>query len=145
MSTRSKIKALADHPATPVHEAETARGKLAQMPGRGVTTYEDRPPLTEKFCSGVEPPDEGYLIFRDGKDGKGRWLPGFGLLVTATGHKSLVLSYRTKTGISRRYTIGAFGEWTSQRRASGRGNCRAWSRTAATPWPKSGRCAKPRP
>jgi integrase len=112
MSTRSKIKALAEHPATPPHEAETARGKLAQVPGRAVTTYEDRPPLTEKFCSAAGPPDEGYLIFRDGRDGKGKWLPGFGLLVTATGHKSFVLSYRTKTGISRRYTIGAFGEWT---------------------------------
>jgi integrase len=114
MSTRTKIKALADHPATPVHEAESAKNKLAQIPaGRSVTSYEERPPLTEKFCETAEPPKDGkpYVIYRDGKDGKGRWIAGFGLLVTKAGHKSFVFSYRTKSGTSRRATIGTWGEW----------------------------------
>jgi integrase len=128
MSTRSKLKALADHPATPPHEADTAPGKLVKVTGREVTTYEERPPLTEKLCSAVEPPDEGYVIHRDGKDGKGKWVPGFGLLVTATGHKSFVLSYRTKTGTSRRYTIGALGQWSV---AAARQKAAELSRTVA--------------
>jgi integrase len=122
MSTRSKIKALADHPATPAHEAEAAKTKLAQIPtGRGITTFEDRPPLTERFCAEAQPPRDGYLIHRDAPDGKGRWIAGFGLLVTKAGHKSFVYSYRTKTGTSRRYTIGTFGEWgvaAARKRAS---------------------------
>jgi integrase len=36
---------------------------------------------------------------------------GFGARVTAAGHRAFVLTYRTKLGRQRRYTIGSFPDW----------------------------------
>jgi hypothetical protein len=38
---------------------------------------------------------------------------GLGALVTATGHRGFVLNYSTRTGRRRRYTIGAFPDWST--------------------------------
>jgi integrase len=37
---------------------------------------------------------------------------GFGVRVTAAGHRSFVLNYRTYAGRQRRYTIGSFPDWS---------------------------------
>jgi integrase len=39
-------------------------------------------------------------------------LPGFGVRVTAAGHRAFVLTYYNRTGRQRRYTIGAFPDWS---------------------------------
>lgn len=40
-------------------------------------------------------------------------VPGFGSRVTAAGARAFVLNYRTRTGRARRYTIGAFPDWST--------------------------------
>jgi integrase len=56
----------------------------------------------------LEAPARGNRVYYDGEDG----VPGFGVRVTANGHRSFVLTYWTKGGRQRRYTIGAVGNWT---------------------------------
>ncbi|RUV29190.1 DUF4102 domain-containing protein, partial [Mesorhizobium sp. M1A.T.Ca.IN.004.03.1.1] len=36
---------------------------------------------------------------------------GFGIRVTAGGARSFILNYRTRSGLERRYTIGARPDW----------------------------------
>ncbi len=54
--------------------------------------------LTANFVRTAPVPNQGRVIYWDER------LPGFGLMVTATGHRSFVVQYRAGT-ISRRYTI----------------------------------------
>ena len=61
--------------------------------------------LTNDAINKLRAPAKGYTLKSDGKT------PGFGVRVTAAGTKSFVLSYRTKKGRPRRYTIGAYPEW----------------------------------
>ena len=57
--------------------------------------------LTPAFIQKVQPPEHGdRVIYWD------EALPGFGLMVTANGHKSFVVQYRAK-GVSRRMTFKA--------------------------------------
>jgi integrase len=39
-------------------------------------------------------------------------LPGFGVRVTAAGHRAFVLTYWNRAGRQRRYTIGSFPDWS---------------------------------
>jgi integrase len=55
-------------------------------------------------------PATGSKVYYDGKDKGG--VPGFGVCVTATGHRSFVLSYWTRSGRQRRMTIGDCDNWT---------------------------------
>jgi integrase len=65
--------------------------------------------LTDVGTPGKLPaPAKGNRIFYDGEDG----VPGFGVRVTANGHRSFVLTYWTKAGRQRRITIGTFPNWT---------------------------------
>ena len=63
--------------------------------------------LTDRIVTGVPSPATGnQLIFDD-------VVRGFALRTTAAGAKSFVLNYRRKAdGRQRRYTIGAFPDWT---------------------------------
>ena len=38
--------------------------------------------------------------------------PGFGVRVTANGHRGFILTYRNRVGRQRRYTIGSFPDWS---------------------------------
>jgi integrase len=58
--------------------------------------------LTDKVVRDLTPPERGNKITYDDS------VAGFGARVTAAGARSFVLNYRTKTGVERRYTIGAF-------------------------------------
>jgi hypothetical protein len=40
-------------------------------------------------------------------------LPGFGVRVTAGGHRAFVLTYYNRAGRQRRYTIGSFPDWSA--------------------------------
>jgi hypothetical protein len=65
--------------------------------------------LTDVGTPGKLPvPAKGNRIYYDGEDG----VPGFGVRVTANGHRSFVLTYWTKAGRQRRITIGTFPNWT---------------------------------
>jgi integrase len=65
--------------------------------------------LTDVGTPGKLPvPAKGSRIFYDGEDG----VPGFGVRVTANGHRAFILTYWTKGGRQRRITIGSFPNWT---------------------------------
>jgi integrase len=60
--------------------------------------------LSDPICRKLAAPVRGNRIYYDGH--------GFGLRVTAAGARSFVLSYRTRDGRARRFTIGDLGPWT---------------------------------
>ena len=62
--------------------------------------------LTEAGVKRLPPPAKGNRITYDPA------LPGFGVRVTAAGHRAFVLTYYNRTGRQRRYTIGAFPDWS---------------------------------
>ena len=61
--------------------------------------------LTDRIVKALPTPKTGNQITYD------TTVKGFGARVTAAGARSFVLTYRTKLGRERRYTIGAFGDW----------------------------------
>lgn len=65
------------------------------------------PKLTDALVRKLPTPKSGYTITQDDA------VKGFGILVTAAGSRSFILRYRTRTGRSRRYTIGSFPDWTT--------------------------------
>jgi integrase len=62
--------------------------------------------LTDKIVRDLPNPERGNRITYDTD------VAGFGCRCTAAGARSFVLNYRTKAGVERRYTIGAFPTWT---------------------------------
>ncbi|MBX3547734.1 MAG: tyrosine-type recombinase/integrase [Xanthobacteraceae bacterium] len=69
--------------------------------------------LTERIVSDLAVPERGNRITYDAPNQRGGdWTAGFGVRVTASGHRSFILNYRTKTGRERRFTIGAPPAWT---------------------------------
>jgi integrase len=68
--------------------------------------------LTDKIVKGLRAPKSGNRITYDG-DEKG-CVKGFGIRVTTAGSSSFILNYRTRVGRERRYTIGAFPDWSTQ-------------------------------
>ena len=62
--------------------------------------------LTDKVVRDLPAPDRGMKIFYDDK------ISGFGVRITATGFRSYVLRYRTRTGFQRTETIGSTSTWT---------------------------------
>lgn len=62
--------------------------------------------ITDKLVKGLVPPAVGNQITYDDK------VSGFGIRSTAAGAKSFILNYRNTEGRERRYTIGAYGEWS---------------------------------
>ena len=62
--------------------------------------------LTEAAVKRLPVPAKGNRITYDPV------LPGFGVRVTAAGHRAFVLTYYNRTGRQRRYTIGAFPDWS---------------------------------
>jgi len=62
--------------------------------------------LTEAAVKRLPAPAKGNRITYDPA------LPGFGVRVTAAGHRAFVLTYYNRTGRQRRYTIGAFPDWS---------------------------------
>ena len=68
--------------------------------------------FTDVGLAKLPAPAKGNKVYYDGAD---KPVPGFGVRVTAAGHRSFVLTYRTKGGRERRYTIGdagGAGGWT---------------------------------
>jgi integrase len=62
--------------------------------------------LTEKLVRDLPAPAKGNRIYYD------ETLPGFGVRVTAAGHRSFVLNFRTREGRERRLTIGSPPTWS---------------------------------
>jgi integrase len=62
--------------------------------------------LTEAAVKRLPAPAKGNRITYDPA------LPGFGVRVTAAGHRAFVLTYWNRAGRQRRYTIGAFPDWS---------------------------------
>jgi integrase len=62
--------------------------------------------LTDAAVKRLPAPAKGNRITYDPA------LPGFGVRVTAAGHRAFVLTYYNRTGRQRRYTIGAFPDWS---------------------------------
>lgn len=63
--------------------------------------------LTDASVKRLPFPATGNKITYDDK------VKGFGVRITAAGSRAFILNYRTRAGIERRYTIGAFPEWTT--------------------------------
>jgi hypothetical protein len=64
--------------------------------------------LTDKTIAKLAPPARGNQVTYDGT------VAGFGARVTAAGARAFVLNYRRKAdGRERRYTIGAFPNWST--------------------------------
>jgi integrase len=63
--------------------------------------------LTDAIVRNLEPPAAGNKITYDAA------VKGFGARVTANGARSYVLSYTTRAGLQRRYTIGGCDHWTA--------------------------------
>jgi integrase len=63
--------------------------------------------LTDAGVKKLPPPAAGNRLYRDTA------VPGFAIRVTAGGHRAFVLDYRTRAGRKRRFTIGAFPNWTT--------------------------------
>jgi integrase len=61
--------------------------------------------LTDAAIKRLPTPETGNRIYYD------TIISGFGCRVTAGGHRSFILNYRTKGGRERRYTIGATTNW----------------------------------
>jgi len=61
--------------------------------------------LTDGTVKTLPPPKRGAQIHYDTN------VKGFGVRVTAAGHRAFILNYRTRLGRERRYTIGSFPEW----------------------------------
>ncbi|HEY1753210.1 MAG TPA: Arm DNA-binding domain-containing protein, partial [Caulobacteraceae bacterium] len=61
--------------------------------------------LDDNAVKGFAAPAKGNRITYDSE------VPGFGVRVTASGARSFILNYRTRSGLERRYTIGAFPTW----------------------------------
>jgi integrase len=78
--------------------------------------------LTDSLVSNLTPPDHGNRITYDDR------VPGFGIRITAGGHRSFILNYRTKAGRERRYTIGSPGPKPSWTVASARAKARELKR-----------------
>ena len=68
--------------------------------------------LTAKLVQTLPLPRHGNKIHYDAPDGKGHdWTPGFGLRLTANGHRSFILNYSVQ-GRERRLTLGSPPAWT---------------------------------
>jgi integrase len=63
--------------------------------------------LTDALVRHLKPPATGNRIVYDGD------VKGFGARVTANGARAYVLSYTTRVGRQRRYTIGGCDHWTA--------------------------------
>lgn len=61
--------------------------------------------LTDSLVKTLEKPEKGNRITYDDR------VKGFGVRITAAGTRAFILNYRTRSGLERRYTIGAFPEW----------------------------------
>jgi integrase len=61
--------------------------------------------LTDAAVKRLPPPAKGNKVYYDDA------VAGFGCRVTAAGHRAFVLSYRTRAGRERRYTIGDCADW----------------------------------
>jgi integrase len=69
--------------------------------------------LTDQLVRALPAPDKGNKIYYDAPDRKGsNATPGFGLRVTAAGHRAFVLNYRTNGGRERRVTLGSPPAWS---------------------------------
>jgi len=62
--------------------------------------------LTDAHVKRLRAPDAGNDITWD------TVVTGLGARVTAAGHRAFVLTYRTRAGLQRRYTIGSFPDWS---------------------------------
>lgn len=63
--------------------------------------------LTDQISKRLPVPAQGYRIAWDTQ------VAGFGLRITAAGARAFILNYRTRVGRLRRFTIGAFPQWTT--------------------------------
>jgi integrase len=62
--------------------------------------------LTDAVVKRLPAPAKGNRITYDPA------LPGFGVRITAAGHRAFVLTYWNRAGRQRRYTIGSFPDWS---------------------------------
>src|SRR4051794_38411086 len=65
------------------------------------------PRLTDASIKRLPAPAQGNRIFYDSE------VTGLGCRVTAAGHRAFVLTYRSRAGVQRRYTVGAARDWST--------------------------------
>jgi integrase len=62
--------------------------------------------LTDAVIKRLKPPAKGNHITYDE-------VAGFGIRITAAGHRAFILNYRTRSGRERRFTIGGWPDWNA--------------------------------
>ena len=100
-----KVIALQNRLGT-VAEQQAAEATL-ERPLATVALSAEREPLSDTIIKRLPSPERGNKPHWDSA------VPGFGVIVTAAGAKSFIFNYRTKAGRQRRFTIGAFPNWTT--------------------------------
>lgn len=86
-------------------EQQAAEATLERPLATGLSA--EREPLSDIIIKRLPSPERGNKPHWDSA------VPGFGVIVTAAGAKSFIFNYRTKAGRQRRFTIGAFPNWTT--------------------------------
>jgi integrase len=108
VTKRTKVEAVAARPGTE-GEKQAALAALQRMPA----AVPERKRLTDASVKTLPPPTKGNRVQYDAPDRNGNnYTRGFGLRITAAGHRSFVLNYRAKNGREGRYTIGSPPDWT---------------------------------
>ena len=95
--------------------------------------------LTEAAVKRLPTPAKGNRITYDPA------LPGFGVRITAAGHRAFVLTYWNRAGRQRRYTIGSFPDWSVTGAREEAHRLKRLIEPAAIRWPRSQPSAGPRP
>jgi integrase len=85
--------------------AKAGKGRAAKRGGLQQARPKQR--LTDAIVKRLAPPAKGYTIHGDTE------VPGFGVRVTANGARSYALSYYTRAGRDRCYTIGSASVWSA--------------------------------
>jgi hypothetical protein len=106
---RGELPKVTEDEVTSVNDYDCGPEDLLSEPGTKTKTFEVvhiRPPLTEEVIPSLQPRESEYTVWDQA-------IPGLGLRIRASGHKSFILLYRTQAHSKlKKITIGKEGCFT---------------------------------